>query len=95
VGVAAGLALAGVGVVAVVGMVVVAVGEGCGFVVVGFVVVAVGEGVGVVEGLAGSRTMGTGTTSPVRMPRSRWTVSPGSKPAAEARIVYVPGGSKP
>src|ERR1043166_7757456 len=49
------------------GVVAVGLGEGC---------VVMGEGVGVA--VAGSRTMGTGTTSPVRMPMRRWTVSPGS-----------------
>src|ERR1043166_2004098 len=53
-------------------------GEGCGVVAVGLGegCVVMGEGVGVA--VAGSRTMGTGTTSPVRMPMRRWTVSPGS-----------------
>jgi len=50
----------------------------CGVGVVGVVVVAgVGEGCAPPE-VEGSRTIGTGTTSPVRIPARRWTVSPGS-----------------
>ena len=65
------------------------VGEGCGVVPAGVVAGAglVAGGVGVGAALEGSRAMGTGTTSPVRMPRSLCTVSPGSYPPAVARMV--------
>jgi hypothetical protein len=82
-GVEPGLAVAGDGDVGVGVVEAVAVGvcggvDVCGVVeVCGVVVVAgVGEGCGLDDGGRGSRTMGTGTTSPVRIPARRWTVSP-------------------